>query len=77
MFNSYLHEICEEISANSFKEIIENIKKPDNVTDDEWNVNKRHLTDQKIEIVGFTYEPKIKMGIPKEDPSLIHGGNLH
>jgi len=44
---------------------------------EEWVVDEMKLRNEFIEIVGFTYEPKIKNGIPKEEPALEQGGNPH
>jgi len=47
------------------------------MSDYDWFVDVAKLLGDKIEILGFSYEPKILHGIPKNDPSLTYGGNPH
>ena len=46
-------------------------KKPLNVSDEHWMVNLEMLSNDVIDIVGFTYDPKINFGTPRDEPILM------
>ena len=52
-------------------------KKPLNVSDEHWMLNLEMLSNDFIDIVGFTYDPKINFGTPRDEPILMYGGNPH
>ena len=77
MLDHFYAEVCEEENSTTLKHLIENVNKPECVDEDEWELDTRILNNEFIEIVGFTYEPKINYGTPSKEPTLNYGGNPH